>query len=194
MIPPLADKRPIVRKFHDREFVDNYEWLRDKDNPEVLAHLEAENAYTEEKTSAWSGLVDDVYGEIKSRIKETDMSVPQRQGDWWYYGRTIEGKDYGISCRIPTADDPWTPPEVTEDMPGEQVLLDVNELAAGHEFFALGASSVSTSGRLLAYSFDTEGDERFTMRIKNLETGELLDDELEGLFYGATWALSLIHI
>ena len=188
MIPPVAEKRPIVRKFHGREFVDNYEWLRDKDNPEVLAHLEAENAYTEEKTSAWSGLVDDVYGEIKSRIKETDMSVPQRQGDWWYYGRTIEGKDYGISCRIPTADDPWTPPEVTEDMPGEQVLLDVNELAAGHEFFALGASSVSTSGRLLAYSFDTEGDERFTLRIKNLETGELLDDELEGIFYGATWA------
>ena len=188
MIPPVAEKRPIVRTFHGREFVDNYEWLRDKDNPEVLAHLEAENAYTSERTSAWSGLVDDVYGEIKSRIKETDMSVPQRQGDWWYYGRTIEGKDYGISCRIPTADDPWTPPEVTEDMPGEQVLLDVNELAAGHEFFSLGASSVSTSGRLLAYSFDTEGDERFTMRFKNLETGELLDDELEGLFYGATWA------
>ena len=188
MIPPVASMRPIVRKFHGREFVDNYEWLRDKDNPEVIAHLEAENAYTEEKTSAWSGLVDDVYGEIKSRIKETDMSVPQRQGDWWYYGRTIEGKDYGISCRVPTGDDPWTPPEVTEDMPGEQVLLDVNELAAGHEFFALGASSVSTSGRLLAYSFDTEGDERFTMRFKNLDTGELLDDELQGLFYGATWA------
>lgn len=188
MIPPVASMRPIVRKFHGREFVDNYEWLRDKDNPEVIAHLEAENAYTEEKTSAWSGLVDDVYGEFKSRIKETDMSVPQRQGDWWYYGRTIEGKDYGISCRIPTADDPWTPPEVTEDMPGEQVLLDVNELAAGHDFFSLGASSVSTSGRLLAYSFDTEGDERFTMRIKNLETGELLEDELEGIFYGATWA------
>ena len=188
MIPPVASMRPIVRKFHGREFVDNYEWLRDKDNPEVIAHLEAENAYTEEKTSAWSGLVDDVYDEIKSRIKETDMSVPQRQGDWWYYGRTIEGKDYGISCRVPTGDDPWTPPEVTEDMPGEQVLLDVNELAAGHEFFALGASSVSTSGRLLAYSFDTEGDERFTMRFKNLDTGELLDDELQGLFYGATWA------
>lgn len=187
-MPPVADKRPVVRAFHGREFVDNYEWLRDKDNPEVVAHLEAENAYTEEKTSAWSGLVDDVYNEIKSRVKETDMSVPVRQGDWWYYGRTIEGKDYGISCRVPTAGEPWTPPEVTEDMPAEQVLLDVNELADGHEFFALGASSVSTSGRLLAYSFDTEGDERFTMRVKNLETGELLDDELEGVFYGATWA------
>ena len=188
MIPPVAEKRPIVRKFHGREFVDNYEWLRDKDNPEVIAHLEAENAYTESKTAGWSGLVDDVYGEIKSRVKETDMSVPQRQGDWWYYARTVEGKDYSISCRVPTADEPWSPPEIADEMPGEQVLLDVNELAEGHEFFALGASSVSTSGRLLAYSFDTAGDERFTMRIKNLDTGELLDDQLDGVFYGALWA------
>ena len=188
MTPPVADKRPIVRAFHGREFVDNYEWLRDKDNPEVIAHLEAENAYTESRTAAWSGLVDDIYGEIKSRVKETDMSVPQRQGEWWYYGRTVEGKDYGISCRVPTADDPWRPPKVSDDMPGEQVLLDVNELAAGHEFFSLGASSVSTSGRLLAYSYDTEGDERFTLRVKDLDTGELLEDELEGVFYGATWA------
>lgn len=188
MTPPVADKRPIVRAFHGREFVDNYEWLRDKDNPEVIAHLEAENAYTESRTATWSGLVDDIYGEIKSRVKETDMSVPQRQGEWWYYGRTVEGKDYGISCRVPTADDPWCPPKVSDDMPGEQVLLDVNELAASHEFFSLGASSVSTSGRLLAYSYDTEGDERFTMRVKDLDTGELLEDELEGVFYGATWA------
>ena len=188
MIPPAAEKRPITRSFHGREFVDDYEWLRDKENPEVIAHLEAENAYTDLKTAGWSGLVDDVYGEIKSRVKETDMSVPQRQGDWWYYARTVEGKDYSISCRVPTADEPWSPPEVADEMPGEQVLLDVNELAEGHEFFSLGASSVSTSGRLLAYSFDTEGDERFTMRIKNLDTGELLGDQLDGVFYGALWA------
>ncbi|WJY98256.1 S9 family peptidase [Corynebacterium fournieri] len=188
MIPPVAEKRPITRSFHGREFVDDYEWLRDKENPEVIAHLEAENAYTESKTAGWSGLVDDVYGEIKSRVKETDMSVPQRQGDWWYYARTVEGKDYAISCRVPTADEPWSPPEIADEMPGEQVLLDVNELAQGHEFFSLGASSVSTSGRLLAYSFDTAGDERFTMRIKNLDTGELLDDQLDEVFYGALWA------
>ncbi len=188
--PPNAPKHPTTRSFHGREFVDNYEWMRDKDNPETIAYLEAENAYTEAKTSAWSGLVDDIYNEIKSRVKETDMSVPRRQGDWWYYGRTVEGKDYGISCRVPVAEgsDPWTPPEVSEEMPGEEVLLDVNELAAGHEFFSLGASSVSTSGRLLAYSYDTAGDERFTLRIKNLETGDLLEDQLEDIFYGATWA------
>ena len=188
MTAPHAAKHPITRSFHGRELVDDYEWLRDKDNPETIAYLEAENAYTEARTAAWSGLVDDVYGEIKARVKETDMSVPQRQGDWWYYGRTIEGQSYGVSCRVPVTGDPWTPPAVADEMPGEQVLLDINELAEGHEFFALGASSVSTTGRLLAYSYDTEGDERFTLRIKDLSTGELLPDQLDDVFYGATWA------
>ena len=186
--PPHAAKQPYTRTFHGREFVDNYEWLREKENPEVIAHLEAENAYTEAMTANLAPLTEKVYEEIKSRVKETDMSVPRRQGNWWYYGRTVEGKSYGISCRVPVEGDPWTPPEVTDDMPGEQVLLDSNELAEGHEFFALGASSVSTSGRFLAYSVDTEGDERFTLRIKNLDTGELLEDQLENVFYGATWA------
>ena len=130
MNAPKAAKHPITRSFHGRDFVDDYEWLRDKESPEVISYLEAENAYTESKTAAWSGLVDDIYAEIKSRIKETDMSVPQRQGDWWYYGRTIEGKNYGISCRVPTRDEPWTPPEVNDHMADEQVLLDINELAA----------------------------------------------------------------
>ncbi|MCP1388428.1 S9 family peptidase [Corynebacterium sp. TA-R-1] len=186
--PPVARKAPITRSFHGREFADNYEWLREKENAEVIAHLEAENAYTDAMTAGLAPLTEAVYGEIKSRVKETDMSVPQRQGDWWYYGRTQEGQSYGISCRVPVAGDPWTPPEVTEDMSGEQVLIDANILADGHEFFAMGASSVATSGRLLAYSTDTVGDERFELRIKNLDTGELLDDHLTGLFYGAVWA------
>lgn len=185
---PKAPKHPITRSFHGREFVDDYEWLRDKDSPETIAYLEAENAATERATQGLSGLADAIYGEIKSRVKETDMSVPQRAGDWWYYGRTIEGKDYALSCRVPTTGEPWTPPEVSEEMPGEQVLLDANELAEGHDFFSLGASSVTTSGKLLAYSVDTTGDERFDLRIKDLETGELLSDVIEGVFYGATWA------
>lgn len=185
---PKAPKHPITRSFHGREFVDDYEWLRDKDSPETIAYLEAENAATERATQGLSGLADAIYGEIKSRVKETDMSVPQRAGDWWYYGRTIEGKDYALSCRVPATGEPWTPPEVADQMPGEQVLLDANELAEGHDFFSLGASSVTTSGRLLAYSVDTTGDERFDLRIKDLETGELLPDVIEGVFYGATWA------
>ena len=186
--PPKAKQVAYTRSFHGRDFTDNYEWLRDKDDPEVLAHLEAENAYTEAMTAGLTELTDAVYGEIKSRIKETDMSVPQRQGAWWYYGRTVEGQSYGISCRVPVTGDPWVPPSIEGEVAGEQVLIDANQLAAGHEFFSLGASSVSTSGRLLAYSFDTEGDERFELRVKDLETGELLDDVLRGVFYGATWA------
>ena len=185
---PKAPKHPITRSFHGREFVDDYEWLRDKDSPETIAYLEAENAATEHATQGFRGLADEIYGEIKSRVKETDMSVPQRAGDWWYYGRTIEGKNYALSCRVPATGEPWTPPEVSEEMPGEQVLLDANELAEGHDFFSLGASSVTTSGRLLAYSVDTTGDERFDLRIKDLETGELLPDVIEGIFYGAAWA------
>ena len=188
MTAPKAPIRPIVRTFHGREFTDNYEWLREKDNPEVIAHLEAENAYTQQMSAGLEDLTDTIYGEIKSRIKETDMSVPQRQGAWWYYGRVEEGKSYGISCRVPVKDDPWNPPEIVDQMPGEQVLLDANELAEGHDFFSMGASSVSTSGRLLAYSTDTEGDERFTLRIKDLESDSLFDDCLTDVFYGATWA------
>ncbi|WKD58116.1 Protease 2 [Corynebacterium capitovis DSM 44611] len=190
--PPRAAKHPVVRAFHGRTFTDDYEWLRDKDAPETIAYLEAENAYTQARTEHLSDLSDAVFGEITSRVKETDMSVPQRHGEWWYYGRTIEGKEYGLSCRVPADPaDPWTPPVVPEDgtaLPEEQILLDANELAEGCEFFSLGASSVTTSGRLLAYSTDTQGDERFSLRIKDLDTGELLPDQLDDVFYGATWA------
>lgn len=185
---PAAKKVPTVRSFHGREFVDDYEWLREKDNPETIAHLEAENAYTDAMTAGLSGLSESIYGEIKSRVKETDMSVPQRQGGWWYYSRTHEGKSYSSTCRVPVAGEPWTPPEVTDAMPDEQVILDSNQLAEGHEFFSLGAVSVSTSGNLLAYSTDIAGDERFELRIKDLRSDSLFDDVLHNVFYGATWA------
>lgn len=181
-----------MRTVHDTTFIDEYEWLRDKESQETIAYLEAENAFTEQETAGLSQLRDNIYQEIKSRVKETDMSVPQRSGDFWYYGRSEEGKSYGYSCRIPVVEgqDAWVPPVIPEGEPvaQEQVILDLNELAEGHEFFSLGASTITTSGRYLAYSVDTAGDERFTLRIKDLETGELLDDVLEDLFYGATWA------
>lgn len=189
---PHAPQKPVVRTFHSRDFIDDYEWLRDKNNPEVIQYLEAENAYTKDKTSHLDELTGTIYEEIKGRVKETDMSVPVRAGDWWYYGRTEEGKSYGYSCRLPVTEgsDPWTPPEIPETgrPEGEEIILDLNALAEGHEFLSLGASSVTTSGRYLAYSIDTEGDERFDMYVKDLETGEHLDDRLEGIFYGATWA------
>ncbi|QNQ90963.1 prolyl oligopeptidase family serine peptidase [Corynebacterium poyangense] len=190
---PSAKKEPVIRSFHGREFVDNYEWLRQKDAPETRAYLEAENTYTETVMKPLEGMRENIFQEIRSRIKETDMSVPQRMEDYWYYGRTKEGSEYGFSCRVRAAEgkDRWVPPQIPEDgspAEGEEVLLDLNALAEGEEFFSLGASSITTSGRLLAYSTDTVGDERFELVIKNLETGELLEDRLHNVFYGATWA------
>ncbi|MDO4685519.1 MAG: S9 family peptidase [Corynebacterium sp.] len=187
VVPPEAQKIPHIRAHHGREFVDNYEWLRDKDSAETVAYLEAENAYTESQTQDLKDLKENIFQEIKSRVKETDMSVPSRSGNWWYFGRTEEGKNYGISCRVPATD--WNVPKVTEaPLPDEQVILDSNELAEGHEFFSLGAASVTVSGKYLAYSADVEGAERYTLRIKNLESGETLPDEIPGIAAGAVWA------
>ena len=191
LTPPIAAKHPITREFHGRSFVDDYEWMRDKESAETLDYLRAENAYTEQETAHLKELTENIFQEVKSRVKETDMSVPSRRGQYWYYGRSVEGKNYGISCRVPVAEgtDPWTAPVIPEEgaPEGEEILLDANELAEGTEFFAMGASTVSDSGNLLAYSVDTAGDERFSLVIKDLRTGELLSDRLEGIFYGATW-------
>lgn len=195
--PPVAQKVPHERVHHGHTFVDDYEWLRDKESPEVVAYLEAENAWTDAQTAHLAPLRESIFEEIKSRTQETDMSVPARMGDWWYYARTVEGKQYGIQCRAPiTNADDWTPPEVAPgvDLPGEQVLLDGNVEAEGHEFFSIGAFSISQDGTLLAYSTDVVGDERYTLRFKNLETGELLADEIAGTAPGATWALDHSHV
>ncbi len=144
--PPIAKRVEHRREHHGDVFVDPYEWLRDKSNPEVIAYLEAENAYTDEQTAQLAPLRQKIFDEIKARTKETDLSVPTRRGDWWYYGRSFEGKQYGVQCRCPIGDpDDWTPPELDEhtEIPGEQVLLDENVEAEGHDFFSLGAASVS---------------------------------------------------
>ena len=188
---PNAPKHPTTRTHHGRVFVDDYEWLRDKESAETIAYLEAENAYTDEVTKDQQQLREDIFQEIKSRVKETDMSVPSRDGDYWYYGRTEEGKSYFLSCRLPVLpdQDPWTPPVIPENSApeGEEIILDGNVLAEGHEFFSLGGSGVTQSGRFLAYSTDTTGDERYTLRIKDLATGELLEDTIEGISSGLTW-------
>ena len=190
---PVARRVPHERTHHGHTFVDDYEWLRDKESPEVLGHLEAENAWTRERTAHLADLREAVFGEIKARTKETDLSVPQRVGDWWYYSRSIEGKQYGVSCRCPVAGpDDWAPPQLDAEteVPGEQVLLDLNELAEGHSFFSLGTASVSPDGNLLAYSTDTVGHERYLLRVKDLTTGELLPDEVPGTLGPAVWDLA----
>ncbi|OBF92807.1 oligopeptidase B [Mycobacterium sp. 852002-51152_SCH6134967] len=191
MKPPVAKRVDTRREHHGDVFLDPYEWLRDKTSPEVIAHLEAENAYTEHVTEHLASLRQAIFDEIKARTKETDLSVPTRRDAWWYYGRSFEGKQYSVHCRCPVADlDDWTPPVLDEntEIPGEQVLLDENVEAEGHEFFSLGAASVSLDGNILAYSVDLKGDERYTLRFKDLRTGELYEDTIAGIGPGATWA------
>ncbi len=128
-----------------------------------------------------------IFGEISERTQQTDLSVPSRRGGYWYYTRTVEGKQYGIHCRVAGAR-ATSRRRPTGAIDGEQVLLDGNEVAGDSEFFALGTFDVSPDGLLLAYSTDLTGDERFTLRIKDLETGELLPDEITEVHYGSAWS------
>ncbi|MBD8535436.1 S9 family peptidase [Plantibacter sp. CFBP 13570] len=188
---PRAQTRPTERTHHGDTVVDPYEWLREKESPEVIAHLEAENAYTEQETAHLAGLRERIFQEIKGRTLETDLSVPTRSGAWWYYGRSVEGRQYGIQCRIPVADpEDWTPPTLPEGgaAPGEQIILDANVEAEGHEFFSLGSFDVSDDGTRLLYGVDVEGDERYTVRVRDLASGVDLDDELLGTAGGAEFS------
>ncbi|NEA32640.1 S9 family peptidase [Streptomyces sp. SID13031] len=184
--PPVAARKPIERSHHGDVFVDDYEWLRDKTNVEVLDYLRAENSYTEARTEHLESLREAIFSEISDRTLQTDLSVPARSGGFWYYARTIEGKQYALSCRVKATGD--EPPATDGEIDGEEVLLDGNELAGDSEFFSLGTVDVSPDGRLLAYSVDLIGDERFTLRIKNLDSGELLPDELPDVHYGSAWS------
>ena len=187
--PPIAAKRPQARVHHGDEFFDDYEWLRDKESPEVLEHLRAENAYTDEMTAHLAELRQIIFDEIKSRTQETDMSVPVRMRDWWYYSRIEAGEQYARHCRVAATSD-WTPPLVEPGQPilGEQILLDSNVEAKGHDFYSLGGFDVTNDGNWLAYSIDTVGDERYTIRVKNLGDGTLLDDEVTEAAGGVTWS------
>lgn len=194
LTPPIAPRHPQVREYHGRRFVDDYEWLRDKDNPETISYLETENAYTEQQTADLKPLQEKIFQEIRGRIKETDLSVPTRHKNWWHYARTQEGKAYSVVCRLPakpvTAPDAWEPPQLTPGKPieGEEILLDCNELADGTDFFALGGASVTRDGRYLAYLTDTVGNERYTLHIRDLQTGEQLPDVITTIAAGVEWS------
>jgi len=191
MTAPVPKRVDTERIHHDDVFVDPYEWMRDKSDPEVIAHLEAENAHVEEETAYQEPLRRKIFDEIKSRTKETDLSVPLRRGDWWYYGRSFEGKQYAVHCRAPVAGpDDWDPPVFDEhtDIAGEQVLLDENGEAEGHDYFAVGAATISPDGTMLAFSVDVVGDERYTLRFRDIGTGSFLPDRVTGISAGVTWS------
>jgi oligopeptidase B len=189
--PPPAKQVRRERTYHGDTVIDEYAWLADKDDPDTIAYLTAENAYTEAVTAGLAPLQEQIFAEIKARTQESDLSVPVRKGGWWQYARTVEGQQYAVHCRRAVRPGEVIPPLAEDGQPldGEEVLLDGNELAAGASFFALGAYQPSPDWRALAYSTDFSGDERFTIRIKDLASGALLPDEIPGAFYGCSWSL-----
>ena len=188
--PPRAPRIPAERTFHGDTIIDDYAWLAVRDDPQTTSFLEAENGYTAELTADQQELREVIFSEIKARTKETDLTVPVRKGGWWYYARTVEGQQYAVHCRRAAGPDDSVPPMTQDGGPlaGEEILLDANELAAGSEFFALGTFDVSPDGGKLAYSTDFSGDERFTLRVKDLRTGQLEPDEIPGTYYGSAWS------
>ena len=166
--PPNTEKKPKITAINGDRLVDNYFWLREKSSPAVIAHLEAENAYTSAVMKPTESLQDKLYKEILSHIKQTDVNVPYRWGDYFYYSRTVEGQQYPIFSRK----------HRTLDAP-EQILLDLNEMAKGQKFMSVGAFVPSDDGNLLAYSTDNTGYRQYTLQIKNLTTGELLPERIE---------------
>lgn len=176
-VAPLARSVPRVHTVHGESRIDEYHWLRNREDPEVLAHLEAENRYTAQVMRHTEGLQELLYQELRGRIKESDLSVPSREDGWLYYSRTEAGAQYPIFCR--RRDEAGAP---------EQVLLDLNRLAAGHAYFRMGTFEVSPDHRLLAYSVDTSGAESFSLFLKDLATSELLAETIEGTSPTAAWA------
>lgn len=184
--PPVAARRPHRRSVHGDVFDDLYEWMRDKDSPELRDYVAAENRYCEERTAHLAGLRRTLFDELKSHVQETDMSVPVRVDGYWYFSRTIEGRQYGVQCRVPVAGpDDWDPPRVAPgnpgSMPGEEVVFDANHEAVGHDFFRIGGMDVSRNGRLLLYGVDLHGDERYDYRLRDLSAGRDLSDVIDGI-------------
>src|SRR5215467_1141048 len=166
--PPAAKKVPKVTEINGHKMVDNYFWLRDKKNPEVKAYLEVENVYTDAVMKSTEAFQKKLYDEMLSRIKETDVEVPYKEGGYFYYVRTEAGKQYPIRCRK----------KGSMDAP-EEVVLDLNELAKGQAFMSVAAYSVSDDGNLLAYTTDNTGFRQYTLAVKDLRTRKVLPDHVE---------------
>ncbi len=175
--PPMAKPQPVELTTHNVTRVDPYYWLRERENPEVIAYLEAENAYTAEEMAHLQKLEGGLFDEMVGRIKQDDASVPYLDNGYWYYSRFEEGGEYPIFARK----------KGTLDAP-EQVLLDVNTLATGHSFYQVGGFAVSEDGQMLAFAADTMGRRIYTLKFKNLATGEILDDEIHPTTGNVVWA------
>nr|WP_131992406.1 S9 family peptidase [Acidipila rosea] len=176
MTPPKARAERKTTTLHGHTLIDDYAWLRERTNPEVVEYLEAENAYCGEAMEPTHDLAKTLYSEMLSHIKETDISVPFREGGYWYYSRTAEGLQYPVYCRKRGSLDA-----------AEEMVLDVNELARDESFMAIGAFTVSDDGAMLAYSVDNRGFRQYTLQVKDLRTGKLLAERVERVG-SVTWA------
>src|SRR5215468_8275743 len=168
LIPPVAKCVEHREVRHGETVIDNYYWLREKSNPEVIDYLKAENAYTEALTQDLKPFEESLYKEILGRIKQTDLSVPVRRGGYYYYSRTEEGKQYPIQCRRKGSVES-----------SEEILLDLNEMAKSHSFLGLGAFGITDDANLLAYTTDTTGFRQYSLHIRDLRTGATLPDTAE---------------
>ncbi len=175
--PPIAPRRPHLITQHGRTRTDDFFWMRERDNAEVIAQLEAENAYANAVMAHTTELQKQLFQEMKGRIKEQDVSAPVKDGAYFYYTREEEGQQYPIHCRKHGNLDA-----------AEEVLLDENALAQGHDYFRVGNFEVSPDHRWLAFAVDTDGSELYTLRIKNLITHEVLPDRIANTYYGLEWA------
>lgn len=176
--PPVAERRPHLIEKHGYRWEDPWFWMREKEDPKVTAYLHEENAYTKEVLSPTAALQGTLYREIKGRIKEKDQSVPQKDGEYWYYRRYIEGGEYPVYCR-----------QLGEKGP-EEVLLDMNAEAATKKFLDLGVFETSPDHRYLAYSFDEDGSEKYTIYVKDLKTGEKLEEAIPNTHSSVAWSKS----
>lgn len=166
--PPMAERKTKTTEIHGYKMVDDFFWLREKSNPAVKAYLEAENSYTEAAMKHTAALQEKLYNEMVGHIKETDENVPYRQGDYFYYSRTVKGMQYSIYARKKGSTDAK-----------EEITLDLNEMAKGLKYLGLGAYAVSDDGNYLAYSTDTTGYRQYKLQVKDLRTGQLLPDTVE---------------
>src|SRR5579884_3803848 len=190
--PPVAGRRPHDLVAHGDRREDDWFWLRDPADPEVVAYLEAENEYTEAVLASLGDLRQRLFEEIRGRVKETDVSAPGRRGPWWYYSRTIEGLQYQVHCRLADPRRALTAAAVLAQAEAgtadEEVVLDENKLAEGSDYFALGVFDVDFGQGRLAYAVDLTGGERYTLRFRDLATGDDLADEVPDVYYSSAWS------
>ncbi|SDG82943.1 S9 family peptidase [Psychroflexus sediminis] len=177
VMPPVTKKNPKTLSIHNEDRVDNYYWMNDKENPEVIAYLNAENDYYRESTAHTEKFQNDLFEEMKSRIKEDDSSVPYKLNGYWYQVRYEKGKDYPIYTRRKGSMDAE-----------EEIMFDVNKMAKGHAYFNLGGVSVSPDNTYASFGIDTVSRRKYTIQVKNLKTGEILPEKIETTTGGSTWA------